>query len=306
MFEWNEFDNGEWDADRDEPATVSHQMKLDTIECANAPDYLRSLPDASVDAIISDPIYPEIDRPYGRISEAEWLDLMRAVVTESRRVLKPHGSAVFILQPNMENIGKMRLWLWRFMVWCGEYWNIVQDAYWWNIATMPTSAATQYQLMRQSVKYAVWVGNAECYRDQEAVLWLASDTALALKKEDMALRYNPGGNHRRPGRIAQAIEKRGGVTPFNLLPLANTNSASSAGANGHGAGTPSELVAWWIRYLTKRGDVVVDPFMGSGTTALVAKSMDRHYLGCDKMQAYVDTANARLLEVSTNHQTVMW
>lgn len=281
-------------------------MELDTIKCASAIDYLRSLPGACVNAIITDPPYPEIDRPYGRISEAEWFELMQSVVTESRRILKADGSAVFVLQPNMETVGKMRLWLWEFLVWCGKYWNIIQDSYWWNISAIPTVQASQYGLMRPSIKYMIWIGSPNCYRDQDAVLWKPSAAMLALDKEDMALKKHPSGGHFRHGRIAQAVERRGGVTPFNLLPIANTNSTSSAGSHGHGAGTPSDLVEWWVRYLTKKGDVVLDPFMGSGTTALVAQSLDRHYLGCDQMQEYVDIANRRLKTAATNHQMVMW
>lgn len=281
-------------------------MKLDTIECANALDYLHSLPDGCADAIISDPPYPEIERPYGRLSEADWMTLMRSVVTESRRTLKPTGSAVFVLQPNMNTVGTMRLWLWKFLVWCGEFWNVIQDAYWWNIAAMPTVQATHYDLMRPSIKYMVWIGNPDCYRNQDAVLWTASTATLAMDKEDMALKKYASRGSLRPGRIAQTVEKRGGVTPFNLLPIANTNSSSSAGAHGHAAGTPADLVQWWMRYLTQRGDVVIDPFMGSGTTALVAKSMDRHYLGCDQMQEYVDIANERLAVAAGNHQMMMW
>jgi ParB-like nuclease family protein/DNA methylase len=65
----------------------------------------------SIDLILTDPPYPEIDREYGRLTEDEWHDLMHAVVTEGRRVLKPNGSMVFILQPNFEKIGQMRVWL---------------------------------------------------------------------------------------------------------------------------------------------------------------------------------------------------
>ena len=53
--------------------------------------------------------------------------LMKSVVGESRRILKPKGSAVFVLQPNYESLGKMRLWLWEFVVWAGREWNLVQD-----------------------------------------------------------------------------------------------------------------------------------------------------------------------------------
>ncbi len=90
---------------------------------------LKEIPSNSVDAIISDPIYPEVNREYGRITESEWLALMSEVVAESKRVLKPKGSAVFILQPNYDKVGKMRLWLWRFLIQAAEEWNLVQDCY---------------------------------------------------------------------------------------------------------------------------------------------------------------------------------
>src|SRR5947209_7339479 len=90
---------------------------------------LKKVATSSVDAVITDPIYPGIDRAYGRISEADWLALMRAVVGECRRVLKPSGSAVFLLQPNYEAVGRMRLWLWDFLLWAARDWNLVQDVY---------------------------------------------------------------------------------------------------------------------------------------------------------------------------------
>jgi len=67
---------------------------------------LKKLASQSVDAIITDPIYPEVNRQYGRISEDQWHDMMQAVVGECRRILKPKGSAVFIFQPNYEKIGE--------------------------------------------------------------------------------------------------------------------------------------------------------------------------------------------------------
>lgn len=74
-------------------------------------EVLPTLPSASVDCVITDPPYPHIRRSYGYWTEAEWFDLMRAVVPQCMRVLKPTGSAVFILQPNSERVGRMRLWL---------------------------------------------------------------------------------------------------------------------------------------------------------------------------------------------------
>ncbi len=104
---------------------------------------LKNLKDKSVDLILTDPPYPEIDREYGRLTEQEWHELMRTVVSEGRRILKPTGSMVIILQPNFEKVGKMRLWLWEFVVWAGREWNLIEDAYWWNFGMLPTFSANR-------------------------------------------------------------------------------------------------------------------------------------------------------------------
>jgi hypothetical protein len=89
-----------------------------SVECADAVDFLRRLPDGCLDAVLCDPPYLEIDRPYGRLTEAEWHTLMHALVPEARRALKPSGSAMFVLQPNSRKVGSMRPWLWEFLAWC--------------------------------------------------------------------------------------------------------------------------------------------------------------------------------------------
>ena len=50
---------------------------------------------------------------------------------------------------------------------------------------------------------------------------------------------------------------RGG-NPFNLLRIANTNGRSGSAGWGHGAGTPLKLCDWWVRYITKPGQIVLD------------------------------------------------
>ena len=96
---------------------------------------------------------------------------MRGVVAETRRILEPSGSAVFILQPNSRKVGSMRPWLWEFMAWTSRDWNMVQDAYWWNSAMPPTvHCHADRGLMRPSMKVCVWLGEPNCYRDQGSVL----------------------------------------------------------------------------------------------------------------------------------------
>jgi site-specific DNA-methyltransferase (adenine-specific) len=63
---------------------------------------------------------------------------------------------------------------------------------------------------------------------------------------------------------------------------------------GHPAPFPLELPARLIQLYTFAGDVVLDPFMGSGSTALAAQQAGRRYIGYDTSEEYVDLARKRL------------
>jgi DNA modification methylase len=62
----------------------------------------------------------------------------------------------------------------------------------------------------------------------------------------------------------------------------------------HFATYPEELIKPCILAGSEKGDTVLDPFMGSGTTATVAKSLDRHYIGCELHENYGDLIQKRI------------
>lgn len=291
--------------------------KFDLKNCSCL-EYLPSLPDNSVNAVITDPPYAEVDRDYGRWTEEEWHMLMRKVVVECKRVLKPKGSAMFVLQPNFRVIGSMRTWVWEFLLYCAKEWNVVQDVYWWNTTAMPAAGCQEkYGLLRQSVKYLVWIGEPDCYRNQKSVLLKPEDIDKIVKrserlkkkaeeteKEERVLR--PSGHSWKMSGIYDQVLRNGGVTPMNILPIAPRVDKDTAGMFGHGAGTPIDLINWWIRYLTKEGDVVLDPFMGSGTTGVECVRMNRIAWGCEKEKEYYDIARKRMqYDIDTNLEGFM-
>jgi hypothetical protein len=262
---------------------------------------LATLPAASFDAVVTDPPYPCIDRPYGRWTEAEWLTLMDGIVPECRRLLKPSGSAVFVLQPNAERVGRMRLWLWDFLAKWGREWGVVQDAYWWNPSTLPVGGANRHGLMRPSVRYMAWLGPPDCYRDQGAVLLSESEDNRmdrTLRRHDRApcpsrvrsAREGPRDDYK---RLRSACVTRGGTTPFNLL-ACGSDGRWSGGVDGHPASTPLALCHWWVRYLCPPGGLVLDPFAGSGTTLLAALAEGRRAVGIERSPDYCKTARRRL------------
>lgn len=262
-------------------------------------DMLRALPDGCADAVFTDPPYPEVSRPYGRWSEDDWLDLMRAVIREAARVLRPSGSAVFVVKPGSESVGRMRPALYTLAAEAarGELvpgWGIVQDAYWWNHATPPGGCGNRGGL-RQSVAWLLWIGPARIYRDQSRVLIKPTDRCLELAREteDRYRGKTTSGHGSDRVSASKSATERGGATPFNLLPMANAASDTSGGGAGHSASTPHDLTAWWLRYLVPRGGTVIDPFLGSGTTMIEADAGGLTCIGAERFEPHWDIIDSR-------------
>lgn len=68
--------------------------------------------------------------------------------------------------------------------------------------------------------------------------------------------------------------------------------------NSHSAVFPNELVKTIIENFSNEGDLVYDPFMGTGTTAVVAKKLNRNFIGSELTNKYFDVINQRLCELS--------
>ena len=252
------------DEDETDEETLSSAQSKDRIELIHGDCRveLGHIPSGSIDAVITDPPYPEIKRDYGKLTEPQWHDLMHDVVSETRRVLKPTGSAVFILQPNYEHVGQMRMWLWEFVVWAAKEWNIVQDVYAWTSDAMPLAGTSRDQgLLRHSVKTCVWFGSPDCFRNQSNVL--SKPSKRTQSRNGSSNQIKPGKNRKsyREARMAAVPLERGGTTPFNMIRIANGGPRHS----DHPATTSRQLADWWCRYLLPEEGVLLDPFAGSGT-----------------------------------------
>jgi DNA modification methylase len=86
------------------------------------------------------------------------------------------------------------------------------------------------------------------------------------------------------------------VYPTNVLHLPTECSNRK-----HSATFPVALPAWFIKLFTKENDIVLDPFMGSGTTALACIELNRHYVGIEISESYYNLA----LEAIPEHQQLV-
>lgn len=97
---------------------------------------------------------------------------------------------------------------------------------------------------------------------------------------------------RDPSRVGSGFGKRIAnwigrekAYPTNVLHLATETKNRN-----HSAVFPEDLPEWFIRLFTKKGDWVLDPFMGSGTTACVAQRMERNTIGIEILPEYFHLA----------------
>lgn len=266
------------------------QRKEAVIYFGDAVKMMEQIRSESVDLVFCDPIYPGIKREYGVISEKDWVALMDAVVEQAKRILKPSGSALFVVQPTSSASGTIRSSVWEFMAyWCDE-WNMVQDLWWWNCTMLPTASSTRKGLCRPSLKPLVWLGSPDCYRNQKAILWEESDANRAQRNSTRCLKSAPPSGHRRDrARTAGAAERNGGVTPFNVWPIPHNHNAS-----GHEAETPLALCEKVVKYLCPEAGLVVDPFAGRGNIGVAAINNGMRYIGAERDFGHFEAGSQRL------------
>jgi DNA modification methylase len=82
------------------------------------------------------------------------------------------------------------------------------------------------------------------------------------------------------------------VLPDNVLYI-----ATESGNKSHSAAYPEGLPEWFIKLFTQKGDIVLDPFLGSGTTCKVALELGRNSIGIELNDEYYEQTKDRLSEI---------
>lgn len=113
---------------------------------------------------------------------------------------------------------------------------------------------------------------------QEKVLNRRSELILIFEKD-----YPISRQFRRQGKF-----ERGTLDDVWQINRENSKSRS------HAAVMPQELVRTILKNFSSENDLVYDPFMGTGTTAVVAQEMNRRFVGSEQSKKYIDIANTRL------------
>ena len=240
---------------------------------------MTELPDCSVDMMVTSPPY-NIDIQYGnetskgkvikskgvkysdKMSENEYREMLERVFSECKRVLKEDGSIwVNIKNRYIDGVVVPPFWILDFF----------QDMYLKNVIIWNFD----------------WGGstNKRFAPRYEYVFWFT-------KKKD-GYKFNldevkvPALNYR-PDRYKSQLKNPSDVWRISMV------SGNFEERTSHPAQYPEELIERIVLSTTETGDLILDPFMGSGTTAVVAKRLRRNYVGYEIVDEYCEIANERL------------
>ena len=308
-------------------------MELDTIFCGDALDVLRTLPDDSVHCCITSPPYYAL-RDYGAEGQigrentpAQYVERLTEVFSEVRRVLRPNGTlwlniadtyagkgnqgdSVDPKYPNGRTGQTVAInrkvegckakdmigipWMLAFAL-RDTGWYLRSDIIWQKANPMPESCKDRpsrcYEhifLMAKSRKYYF---NAEAIAEP-----VTESTPMRMRRKFGKNKYSAG----IPGQTHQHLNdyRPNGYAEEDIPLLRNKrdvwqiNSVPYKGA--HFAAYPPKLVETCLLAGCPPDGIVLDPFLGSGTTAAVAKQMGRHYIGIELNPDYCTLAEQRI------------
>ena len=237
---------------------------------------MRSLPDASVDLVFADPPYNlqlggDLNRPDGSHVDAvtdHWDqfdsfkiydDFTREWLTEAKRVLKPDGGLWVI--GSYHNIYRVGAILQDLGFW------ILNDIVWRKANPMPNFRGKRFTNAHETL---IWAAKS---RDQKRYTF--NYDALRAFNEDTQMRSD---------------------WTFALC-TGEERIKDADGKKAHPTQKPEALLHRVLLSATRPGDVILDPFFGTGTTGAAAKRLGRHYIGIERDETYAEVAETRIASV---------
>ena len=254
---------------------------------------LKFVPDNTVDLIVTSPPYADQRKDtYGGIPHDKYVEWFLPISKQLLRVLKPTGTFVLNIKEKvvdgerstyvMELILAMRQQGW---LWTEEFIWHKKNSYpgkWPNRFRDSWERLLQFNKDRKFNMY------------QEEVMVPMGDwakTRLKNLSDTDKIRDNSKVGSGFGKNISNWLD-RDKAYPTNVLHL-----ATECNNKNHSAAFPEELPEWFIKLFTKENDTVLDPFMGSGTTLIVANRMKRHSIGIDTVPEYYEMVKKQLKPV---------
>jgi site-specific DNA-methyltransferase (cytosine-N4-specific) len=273
-------------------------------------EILGKLPEGSVDLIVTSPPFALLrEKTYGNKDQAEYVDWLVEFGRGAHRVLKETGSFVLDLGGAYQRGRPVRS-LYQFRVLlalCDTVgFRLAEEFYWHNPAKLPSPIEWVNKRkirVKDSVNTVWWLSKSDWPKaDVRNVLAPYSERMKKLIADPESF-YRPKDRPSGHDISKRFAEDNGGSIPPNLLQIPNTDSNSpylrackALARESHPARFPTDLPAFFIKFLTEPGDLVVDIFSGSNTTGRAAEDLERQWIAIEERREYAALSAVRFLD----------
>ncbi len=283
---------------------ISFSTKFGRAIHGDSLDVLRALEGNSVDLIMTSPPFGLVrKKDYGNVDADEYVEWFGPFAREFHRVLKDGGSLVIDIGGAWhQGLPTRHLYHFKLLIaLCDDFkFHLAQDFYWWNPSKLPTPAEW-VTIRRVRVKDAIntvwWLSKTPWPKaSNRRVLQPYSPSMHELLARGYRAKKRPSGHD-----ISDKFSiNNGAAIPPNLIAIPNTESNSyyirycqEKGLPVHPARYPAALPEYFIRMLSDKGDLIIDPFAGSCVTGEVAERLARRWMCVEMNEAYLTGAIGR-------------
>jgi site-specific DNA-methyltransferase (adenine-specific) len=260
---------------------------------------LKTLAANSVDLIVTSPPYADRRaKSYGGIKPEEYVDWFIPRAAELLRVLKPDGTFILNIKEKAENGERHTFVIELILALRKQGWLWTEEFIWHKKNSYPGKWPNRFRDGWERLLQFNKTRNFKMYQD--AVKVPMGDWAKSRLK-NLSETDKRRDNSRVGSGFGKNISNWLGKTmvyPNNVLHLPTESSNKQ-----HSAVFPKELPAWFIKLFTQPGDLVLDPYLGSGTTCVSATELGRNSVGIEIKKEYYDLAQSRVAELFATRRT---
>ncbi|MBN2603438.1 MAG: site-specific DNA-methyltransferase [Candidatus Thermoplasmatota archaeon] len=263
------------------------------IYLGDSKEKLKSLSDNSVDLIVTSPPYADQRKStYGGIHPDKYVDWFLPISEQLLRVLIPTGTFILNIKEKVVDGERSTYVMELILAMRKQGWFWTEEFIWHKKNSYPGKWPNRF---RDSWERLLQFNKDKKFNMyQEEVMVPMGDWAknrLKNLSETDKIRDNSKVGSGFGKNISNWID-RDKAYPTNVLHL-----ATECNNKNHSAAFPEELPEWFIKLFTKQNDTVLDPFMGSGTTLIVANRMKRNSIGIDIVPEYYEMVRKQLQPV---------
>ncbi|MGD9488259.1 MAG: site-specific DNA-methyltransferase [Calditrichaceae bacterium] len=245
---------------------------------------LQNIEDNSIDLIFTSPPYADQrKKSYGGIHPDKYVDWFMPISEQLLRVLKPTGTFVLNIKEKVVNGERSTYVMELILAMKKQGWLWTEEFIWHKKNSYPGKWPNRFRdswerllQFNKDKKFNMYQEEVMVPMGDWAKTRLKNLSATDKKRDESKVGSGFGKN------ISNWLN-RDKAYPTNVLHL-----ATECNNKNHSAAFPEELPEWFIKLFTQMGDTVLDPFMGSGTTNIVAQRMNRNSIGIEIVPEYYE------------------